>query len=154
MNLNLETLKQTGAFTGAPVEREITWKQGDDEFTATVYVRALSYHSAVSDVAALAGKRDGIAGRIAACICDQHGKPVFTAQDITDGPVVLDDNGQPVMEDGDQLKDDAGKPRVDGNGKPILARVPVRTGGALDGNLTMALLTVIAEVSTGGKPQS
>lgn len=133
MNLNLETLKQTGAFTGAPVEREITWKQGDDEFTATVYVRALSYHSAVSDVAALAGKRDGIAGRIAACICDQHGKPVFAAQDITDGPVVLDESGTPVLDD-------------DG--------VPQRTGGALDGNLTMALLTVIAEVSNGGKPQS
>lgn len=133
MNLNLETLKQTGAFTGAPVEREITWKQGADEFTATVYVRPLSYHSAVSDVAALAGKRDGIAGRIAACICDQHGKPVFTAQDITDGPVVLDGNGEPVLDD-------------DG--------VPQRTGGALDGNLTMALLTVIAEVSNGGKPQS
>lgn len=133
MNLNLETLKQTGAFTGAPVEREITWKQGAEEFTATVYVRPLSYHSAVSDVAALAGKRDGIAGRIAACICDEHGKPVFTAQDITDGPVVLDDNGAPVLDD-------------DGN--------PQRTGGALDGNLTMVLLTVIGEVSTGGKPQS
>lgn len=133
MNLNLETLKQTGAFTGAPVEREITWKQGDEELTATVYVRPLSYHSAVSDVAALAGKRDGVAGRIAACICDQHGKPVFTAQDITDGPVVVDDNGAPVLGD-------------DGT--------PQRTGGALDGNLTMALLTVIAEVSTGGKPQS
>ena len=133
MNLNLETLKQAGAFTGAPVEREITWKQGDEEFTATVYVRPLSYHSAVSDVAALAGKRDGIAGRIAACICDQHGKPVFTAQDITDGPVVLDESGTPVLDD-------------DG--------VPQRTGGALDGNLTMALLTVIAEVSSGGKLQS
>lgn len=133
MNLNLETLKQTGAFTGAPVEREITWKQGDEEFTATVYVRPLSYYSAVSDVAALAGKRDGIAGRIAACICDQHGKPVFTAHDITDGPVVLDESGTPVLDD-------------DG--------VPQRTGGALDGNLTMALLMVITEVSTGGKPQS
>lgn len=133
MNLNLETLKQTGAFTGAPVEREITWKQGADELTATVYVRPLSYHSAVSDVAALAGKRDGIAGRIAACICDQHGKPVFTAQDITDGPVVVDESGEPVLGD-------------DG--------APQRTGGALDGNLTMALLTVIAEVSTGGKPKS
>lgn len=133
MNLNLETLKQTGAFTGAPVEREITWKQGGEEFAGTVFVRALSYHSAASDVAALADKRDGLAGRIAACICDQHGKPVFTAQDITDGPVVLDESGTPVLDD-------------DG--------APKRTGGALDGNLTMALLTVIAEVSTGGKPQS
>ncbi|MCY1519898.1 Phage tail assembly chaperone, TAC [compost metagenome] len=83
MKLTLETLKQAGAFTGAPVEREITWKQGEDELTATVYVRPLSYLSARADLAALTGKSDGVAGRIAACICDQEGKPVFTPADIT-----------------------------------------------------------------------
>jgi len=83
MQLSIDSLKQMGAFTGAPVEREITWKQGEDELTATVYVRPLSYLSARSDIAALTGKVDGVAGRIAACICDQEGKPVFTAADIT-----------------------------------------------------------------------
>ncbi|RGP57076.1 phage tail assembly chaperone family protein, TAC [Pseudomonas abyssi] len=133
MNLNLETLKQTGAFTGAPVEREITWTQSGEELVGTVFVRPLSYHSAVSDLAALAGQRDAMAGRIASCICDEHGKPIFTPQDITDGPIVTGADG---------------KPELDEQGRPI------RSGAALDGNLTMALLTVIAEVSTGGKPQS
>ncbi|MDL2200664.1 phage tail assembly chaperone family protein, TAC [Halopseudomonas aestusnigri] len=153
MNLNLETLKQTGAFTGAPVEREITWKQGAEEFTATVFVRPLSYHSAVSDVAALAGERDGMAGRIAACICDEQGKPVFTAEDITDGPVVLGEDGKPLYKD-EPVLDQSGEPKLSSSGKPVVNRVPLRTGGALNGNLTMALLTVIAEVSGWGKLQS
>ncbi|MFC2974709.1 phage tail assembly chaperone family protein, TAC [Azotobacter bryophylli] len=83
MILTIDSLKEMGAFTGAPVEREITWKQGDKELTATVYVRPLSYRSAVSDLSAMSGKTDAVAGRIAACICDAKGNPVFTAADIT-----------------------------------------------------------------------
>ncbi|HDZ55372.1 MAG TPA: phage tail protein [Pseudomonas xinjiangensis] len=83
MQLSIDSLKQAGAFTGAPVEREITWKQGDKENTATVYVRPLSYRSAVSDLFAAGSKGDPIAGRIAACICDEKGEAVFTAADIT-----------------------------------------------------------------------
>jgi len=83
MQLSIDSLKQVGAFTGAPVEREITWKQGGQELTATVYVRPLSYLSAKADLAALTGKSDGVAGRIASCICDAEGKPVFTPEDIT-----------------------------------------------------------------------
>lgn len=116
MQLSIDSLKQMGAFTGAPVEREITWKQGGDELTATVYVRPLSYLSARADLAALTGKSDGVAGRIAACICDQEGKPVFTPADIT------------------------------GEADP--------ERGPLDGNLTMALLSVIGEVNGLGKTQS
>lgn len=116
MELNLQTLREMGAFTGAPVERSVTWKQGDQEYTATVYVRPLSYSSAVADLQALSGKVDGVAGRIAASICDAHGRPVFTPGDITG--------------------------EVD----------PER--GALDGNLTIALLAVIAEVNGTGKTSS
>ncbi|WP_312141324.1 phage tail assembly chaperone family protein, TAC [Pantoea septica] len=83
MKLTLESLKASGAFTGRPVEKEITWKQGDKEFTATVYVRPMGYHTATSDVLAMGGKVDGVAGRIAASICDEHGKTVFTPADIT-----------------------------------------------------------------------
>lgn len=83
MLLTIDNLKQAGAFTGRPVEREIKWKQGEQELTATVYVRPLSYKSAVSDILAMNGRVDGVAGRIAACICDAEGKPVFTAEDIT-----------------------------------------------------------------------
>lgn len=83
MNLSIESLKEMGAFTGAPVEREITWKQGDKELAATVFVRPLSYLSAKSDLLAMGGKVDAVAGRIAASICDAEGKPVFTPEDIT-----------------------------------------------------------------------
>lgn len=113
MQLSIQSLKEAGAFTGAPVERTVTWKQGDKEFTATVYVRPLSYRAAVSDLQALAGKVDGVAGRIAASICDAEGNPVFTPGDIT------------------------------GEADP--------ERGALDGNLTMALLSAIAEVNNLGK---
>ncbi|RRV70061.1 phage tail protein [Stutzerimonas stutzeri] len=83
MQLSIDSLKKTGSFTGAPVERTVKWKQGDQELEATVFVRPLSYRSAVSDLSAMHGKTDGVAGRIAACICDEEGKPVFTAEDIT-----------------------------------------------------------------------
>lgn len=83
MNLSIDSLKQMGAFTGAPVEKQITWKQGGQEFTGTVYVRPLSYLSAKSDLLAMGGKGDAVAGRIAASICDPEGKPVFTPEDIT-----------------------------------------------------------------------
>ena len=113
MSLSIDSLKEMGAFTGSPVEREITWKQGDKDLTATVYVRPLSYLSARSDITSVSGKGDPMAGRIASCICDENGKPVFTAEDIT------------------------------GEADP--------ERGPLDGNLTMALLTVIAEVNGLGK---
>ncbi|HBP1136138.1 phage tail assembly chaperone family protein, TAC [Pseudomonas aeruginosa] len=116
MQLSISNLATIGAFTGAPVEREITWKQGDKEVTATVYVKPLSYSTAVSDLLAMNGKVDGIAGRIAASIVDEKGKPVFTPADIT------------------------------GEADP--------SRGALDGNLTIALLTVIAEVNNLGKTTS
>ena len=83
MKLSLEELKKAGAFTGRPVEKEITWKQGNAELSATIYVRPMGYHTATSDVLALGGKVDGVAGRIAASICDEEGKPVFTPADIT-----------------------------------------------------------------------
>lgn len=83
MKLTLQTLKESGAFTGRPVEKEITWKQGDEAFTATVYIRPMGYYTAMTDVMAANGRVDGVAGRIAASICDEEGKPVFSPQDIT-----------------------------------------------------------------------
>ena len=116
MKLNLDSLKQVGAFTGRPVEKEITWKQGDKEITATVYIRPMGYHDAVSNVLSAVGKIDGIAGRIAASICDENGAPVFTVADIT------------------------------GEADP--------ERGALDGNLTVALLIAIQQVNDLGKANS
>ncbi len=113
MMLSVDSLKEMGAFTGAPVEQEISWKQGDKELTATVYVRPLSYLSAKSDLLAAGQKSDAVAGRIASCICDEKGAPVFTVADIT------------------------------GEAEP--------DRGPIDGNLAVALLSVIAKVTNMGK---
>jgi len=79
MALNIAELEKTGAFSGAPVEKEIKWESGGEEHTATVFVRPLSYAAAVSDVTS----KDAIAGRIAVSILDDDGKPVFKVGDIT-----------------------------------------------------------------------
>lgn len=79
MTLSLDSLKEQGAFTGAPVEKEITWTSGGGEHTATVFVRKLSYAAAVSDITS----KDAIAGRIASSIVDENGKPIFTVADVT-----------------------------------------------------------------------
>ena len=60
MQLTLDNLKTMGAFTSAPVEREIKWKQGDEEYTATVFVRPLSYNTAVSDIRSSIAKTDAM----------------------------------------------------------------------------------------------
>lgn len=113
MKLSLESLRGVGAFTGRPVEKEIRWQQGEQEIVATVYVRPLGFQTAVNDVLSAAGRLEIHAGRIAASICNEEGKPVFTVDDIT------------------------------GEADP--------ERGALDGNLTMALMKVIAEVNNLGK---
>ena len=120
MALSVASLSDIGAFTGAPVEREITWTQKGVEHTATTYVRPLSYNSAVSDIRSVSTNGDPVAGRIAACIVDENGAPVFTVSDILHGP-----------------KDD------DGNHL-----------GALDANLTMALLQAISEVTGVGESRA
>lgn len=128
MQLTISNLTKMGAFTGAPVEKEITWSQGEDEFKAVVYVRPLGYRAAVSDVLAHTGKLDGVAGRIAASICDQDGNPVFSVLDITHGPL------------------DPGALEADPKSTKRL--------GSLDGNLTVALLVAIQEVNAPGKSQA
>lgn len=79
--LTLDSLSKVGAFTGRPVQKEISWTQGDKEYSATVYVRPLGYQSAVADI--LAAGQDAVAARIASSICDEQGEPVFTVADIT-----------------------------------------------------------------------
>lgn len=83
MELTKDSFKQAGIFSGTPVEKDITWKTGGGEYTATVFIRQLAYQAAVSDVMAHVNGGDALAGRIAACICDRSGLPIFTAQDIT-----------------------------------------------------------------------
>lgn len=56
MQLTLDTLKETGAFTGRPVEKEIKWKGRDGkEHIATVYVRPMGYHTTKAELLAYNG---------------------------------------------------------------------------------------------------
>lgn len=128
MKLTIDALKGSGSFTGRPVQKEISWTQFDKELTATVFVRPVGYQAAVSDVLAAGGLQDSLAGRIAAAICDEEGNAVFTAMDITHGPL-----------DPDELAKD---PRS------------TKRLGALDGNLTVALMRAIHEVNNPGKTLS
>lgn len=131
MGLNKEALQAAGAFTGGPVAKEITWESGGQEHTATVYVRPLSYHSAMSDILAVHGHGDAGAGRIAKCICDEKGQPIFTASDITG----LHEDGTPVMwtdpDTGEEMQ-----------------------RGAICESLALALLAVISEASGLGKTRA
>lgn len=79
MTLSIDTLKGMGAFTGAPVRKQIKWKSNGEEHEAEVNVKPLSYSTAVSDLMS----RDAIASRIASSILDDDMKPVFTLEDIT-----------------------------------------------------------------------
>lgn len=126
MKLSVDSLQQAGGFAGAPVEREVSWKVGKEEYTATVYVRKLSYHSAVGDIRAIANHEELAAARIANCIVDEEGKPVFQVSDVTG---VLPD-GTPVM--------------------TVTDGQSVERGPMID-SLVTALLVVIGEVNDLGK---
>lgn len=83
MSLTLNSLLEMGAFTGAPVEKEITWKMGGKERTATVYIKPLSYKHAIENVRSMRENGDALATQIAASVCQEDGSPVFTVADIT-----------------------------------------------------------------------
>jgi len=78
VKLSIATLTEKKAFSAKPVEVTFEWK-GE---TITTYVRQLSYQTAVGDIRSHNGG-DIYANRIAASICDEDGKPVFTVADIT-----------------------------------------------------------------------
>lgn len=82
--LSIESLADSGGFaTGQPVEQTITWQQGETEHDATVYVKQLSYHTAVADIRSTSdGDDESIAIRIANTICDADGSPIFSVADI------------------------------------------------------------------------
>ncbi|WP_289105811.1 phage tail assembly chaperone family protein, TAC [uncultured Halomonas sp.] len=84
MKLSLESLQEMGAF--APVdltEETVTWRQDGEDVSATVFVKPLSYKTAVSEIVASRENTDALAARIAASICDEAGEPVFSVGDIT-----------------------------------------------------------------------
>ena len=82
MELSIESLKKSKAFTSRPVEKVIKWEHEGEVHKFTTYVRPLSYQTAVGDITARNGI-DPLAARIASSICDKDGAPVFTVGDLT-----------------------------------------------------------------------
>lgn len=80
--LTLEQIRTDG-FVGKPVLKTISWSLSGEPVELDVWVRRYSYASTVEELSALADQKSVAAGRIAACICDEHGRAVFTAADVT-----------------------------------------------------------------------
>lgn len=79
--LSIEQLKQS-AFVGEPVLKTVSFTQDGEECEFDVYVRKMSYQSAVTDGKAWAQDQSIlVAGRILSCILDGEGKPVFDSID-------------------------------------------------------------------------
>lgn len=86
--LNRETLSAQGAFTGRPVEKEVTYTGVNEngevtEFSGTVFVRQASYKTVTEQWKAVHDDQDGTAARIVNMIVDENGAPIFTVEDIT-----------------------------------------------------------------------
>lgn len=83
MELTRDALKSLGAFVGAPVRKEITWDNGEEQLTSVVYIKRLSYASTMAEMQAVHGSKDATAVRIASSVCDKDGQPIFAVEDIT-----------------------------------------------------------------------
>lgn len=86
MDLSIASLKAAGAFIAPPVKKEVTWHAGGKAQTATVYVLQESFISLTQRWDAQDRGGDLAAQRIASCITDKDGVPVFTVDDIVGGP--------------------------------------------------------------------
>ncbi len=129
--LTVDKIRECGGYTGGPVQKEIKWSKGGDDFEAFVYIRPMSYHTAVQDILPGESRQMRVARRLAACICDDEGVPLFTMSDITG----LDDQGKPI-----KIKD------------PESGKMVER--GPLSVELSTALMEALAEVTGLGKRSS
>ena len=83
MKLTLDTIQQVGGFTGGPVKREVTWTAQGEEVSADVWIRPMSYHTAVKDAQAMQNGEDMLAHRLVQCVCNEDGSPLFRLEDVT-----------------------------------------------------------------------
>lgn len=128
-HLSVDSIADVGGFTGGVVKREVIWKEHGKNHKADVHIRPMSYHTAVNDIMAKDESRPMVvARRLAACLCDADGVPLFRVSDITG----LDDEGKPIL-----IKDKASGEMVE--------------RGPFSPNLTTALLILVGEVSGVGK---
>jgi hypothetical protein len=109
-----------GACVGAPVKKQIKWEANGVEHTAEVYIKPLSYHVVTHDFAAMRGDPNGLAGRIAASVCDEKGDPVLTIDQITGA----DDPQRGALCESLILSLMAAISQVNGLGKPVTATKP------------------------------
>ncbi|MDH0745731.1 phage tail assembly chaperone family protein, TAC [Pseudomonas sp. GD03842] len=86
MDLTIQALAAAGAFAAPPVKKEITWHSNGKPQTATVYVAHESFISITQRWDAQHQGADITAQRIASCIVDKDGKPVFSLADVVGGP--------------------------------------------------------------------
>jgi hypothetical protein len=86
MDLSIASLKAAGAFIAPPVKKDITWHAEGKPQQATVYVLQESFISLTQRWDAQERGGDLAAQRIASCITDKDGKPVFTVADIVGAP--------------------------------------------------------------------
>ncbi|MDD1966945.1 phage tail assembly chaperone family protein, TAC [Pseudomonas putida] len=85
MELSIAALAAAGAFAAPPVKKEITWHSDGKPQTATVYVAHESFISITQRWDAQHQGADITAQRIASCIVDKDGKPVFSQADVVGG---------------------------------------------------------------------
>lgn len=86
MDLSIAALAAAGAFAAPSVKKEIKWHSAGVLQKATVYVAHESYISVAQRWEAQNKGVDITAQRIASCIVDEDGKPVFTVDDVVGGP--------------------------------------------------------------------
>jgi hypothetical protein len=80
--ISLNDLKQRMAFVGAPVLKTVKYTHDDEELEFDVYIRKLSYQSAMNDSDSFKDKPNSfVAGRIASCVLDEQAKPLFESVD-------------------------------------------------------------------------
>ena len=81
--LTLQSLKDAGAFAGAPVKREIRYHGLDgEEVVADIWVRRASYHTITNTWKAAEGNQEHLAARIATMVCDEEGGPILSIGDV------------------------------------------------------------------------
>ena len=85
MELSIAALAAAGAFAAPSVKKDIEWHSAAGIQKATVYVAHESYISVTQRWDAQEQGFDVTAQRIASCIVDKDGKPVFTVADIVGG---------------------------------------------------------------------
>lgn len=86
MELSIASLAAAGAFAPPPVKKEITWHSNGKPQTATVYVAHESFISVTQRWDAQHQGADITAQRIASCIVDKDGNPVFSLADVMGNP--------------------------------------------------------------------